>query len=327
MYSGLGHLTRCIALAEAFNERNIDSYFLIKTDDLDSISIFLIKEEIEKERYGFLPEGTNLIDDLEYVKDTYQKDFSFLILDHYDHNLFYQKKLKNYGIKWAQFDHLANENIIADVVINANISASKIDYKKITNAGTALCIGHKYAVIQNAFDYQAIEPDKNRILIALGGGNYPIEIQNIIRELISDKEFYFDIVTRDKQLLNLADKYSNIKLNFNPYEVLPIYKKCEIAIVAGGLTTFELAALNLPMIIVPFATNQISNAKSWDKYNFALSFEDVKDFQKVLNNIGLKMLIEELKMKFKKRQVTIDTLGGKRIVNTIINLMDLKDAN
>ena len=169
---------------------------------------------------------------------------------------------------------------MADVVINANISASKNDYKKITNKNTSLCIGHKYAIIRQTYKNQRSIPEKNRILIAMGGGTYPAEVIQLLEYLISNKDFQFEIITRDEQLGHLVGDQTNVILHLNTADVIPIYQKCEVAIVAGGVTTFELAALNIPMLIIPFAENQIPNAKAWEKFNFAISFENAKSFKK-----------------------------------------------
>ncbi|MDD4236331.1 MAG: UDP-2,4-diacetamido-2,4,6-trideoxy-beta-L-altropyranose hydrolase [Bacteroidales bacterium] len=322
MVAGLGHLIRCLLLGDAFNKKNIDSYFLIKTDNQEMIHSFLKDEEIIKQNYKTLQGELTKEEDVEIIKNNYYNNFSFLILDHYDHDIIYQEKLKRHGIKWAQFDFEAKNKILANVVINANISANENDYKKITNQNTGLCIGYKYAIIRQSFSNLKSNPAKNRILIAMGGGTYPADVIQLIELLITNKDFQFEIVTRDEQLVHIAYDQANVNLHLNTADVIPIYQKCEVAIVAGGVTTFELAALNTPMLIIPFAENQIPNAKAWGKFNFALSYENVKSFEITLGKNGLNNLIELLNNKSKKRRINIDTLGPERIVLKIFKQLE-----
>ncbi len=325
--AGLGHLTRCLALSEAFNKKNIDSFFLIKTDAQEMINSFLKDETIIKQNFKILTDELTKEQDIETIKSTFQNKFSFLILDHYGHDILYQEKLRSYGIKWAQFDFEAKSRILADVVINANISASENDYKKITSKNTGLCIGYKYAIIRQSLSNLKCSPAKNRILIAMGGGSYPLEVIQLIKSLITNKDYQFDIITRDEKLIHIAGNRTNVILHLNTTDVIPIYQKCEVAIVAGGVTTFELAALNIPMLIIPFAENQIPNAKAWEKCNFALSFENVKSFELTLKKYGLNNFIEVLNKKYKKRKLNIDTLGPERIVFKIFNQLEYEQRN
>ena len=322
MVAGLGHLTRCLVLAEEFNDKKIDSFFLIKTDDQEMIHSFLKDKAIIKQNYKTLQGELTKEEDVELIKNTYRNKFSFFILDHYDHDKLYQEKLIYYGIKWAQFDFEAKSKILADVVINANIAACKINYKKITNKNTGLCIGHKYAIISQSYNNQKNTTEKNRILIAMGGGNYPPNILQLIKLLISNKNFLFEIVSCDEQIAHLVGNRANVIFHLNTADIIPIYKRCEVAITAGGVTTFELAVLNVPMFIIPFSENQIPNAKAWEMFNFSLSYENVKSFELTLKKNGLNNLIEFLHKKSKKRRIKIDILGSERIVLKIFKQLE-----
>lgn len=317
IHAGLGHLTRCIALAEAFRAHAIDSFFLIKSDDSEGLSHFLQNEEVMGRYYEFLPQACDKLTDVECIKSHYEKGFSFLVLDHYEYDLPYQQELKNSGIKWAQFDHQAKERILADLIINGNIAASEKDYVNITEKYTKRCVGYQFAIVRQEFIDQVAHPEKNSVLIAMGGGAYPEAVLELMRLLISRKDFSFEIVTRDVRLTELVENFSNARLHLDPKDVISIYKRCEVAIVSGGVTTYELAVLGIPMFIVPFATNQVSNAKAWDQYNFAMSFDDTIAFRKTIDENNFSDLLTALNQKCAAKVIVIDGLGANRIVDTI----------
>lgn len=319
--SGLGHLTRCIALAESLKTKNIDSFFLIKSDNPTFIADFLNKEEISNNQYLFLENDIKQREDVKFVIKYYNHGFSFLILDHYDHDLDYQEELKKAGMRWAQFDYSAIDEIRSDLIINANISAQKKDYIGITSPDAILCVGYEYAIVRKNIVLQTAQPVKNKVLVAMGGGTLSEENRNLILSLLKNSSFTFEIVSNDTELRSLVQKHPNCKLHSNPKDVSLIYKKCEIAVVAGGVTTFELAVLDIPQFIVPFTTNQLPNAKAWEKNNFAMSFQSSSAFIQEIKRVGLKFLVENLKEKYLKKDISIDGLGADRIVSLIVNLV------
>ncbi|WP_339735515.1 UDP-2,4-diacetamido-2,4,6-trideoxy-beta-L-altropyranose hydrolase [uncultured Sunxiuqinia sp.] len=320
-HTGLGHLTRCIALAEAFSAHDIDSFFLIKSDDPHGLSQFLQNEEVIGLNYEFLPLACDKLTDVQRIKSHYEKGFSFLVLDHYEHDLSYQQQLKDSGIKWAQFDHQAKERILADIVINGNIAARKKDYRRLTNSETKLCIGYKFAIIRQSFSNQKSLLEKDRILIAMGGGTYSPEVLQSINLLVAFEDFQFDIVTCDEQVLNMVSNFANVTVHLNTVDVVSVYKKCEAAVVTGGVTTIELAVLNVPMIVIPVANNQVLNSIAWHESNMAISFSDIDSFNEYIKNCGLHCVINELKDKFRHRSISLDNNGRYRVAKVICELI------
>ena len=146
-------------------------------------------EGIHQNKYIFISENENNESDLSKISEIYINDYSYLVLDHYDHNFAYQKSLRNKGIKWAQFDYKANKKIIANMVINGNISANKEMYKNIVCQNTIQCVGYKFAILRKDFINQVALPEKNRILIAMGGGQYPDEVIKMINLITCQPSF------------------------------------------------------------------------------------------------------------------------------------------
>jgi UDP-2,4-diacetamido-2,4,6-trideoxy-beta-L-altropyranose hydrolase len=320
--AGLGHLMRCVALAQALMVRGIDSFFLIKTDTKNALANLISDLADPPLKYEFLPVDMDEEHDLKVIEDLYREVYSFLILDHYDHEIEYQQKLKALGVKWAQFDFECKQKIIADVLINGNMSANRVDYKELVSIKTALCVGYEYAIVGDAFTNQKCNPEPKRILIAMGGGKYPQDVLYLIKEITSHAGYRFEIVTTDDRVLDISKNASNVRVYLNAIEVSSVYKKCEIAIVAGGVTTFELAALQIPMLIVPYELNQRRNGLAWEKHNYAISFENVGSFIVLLRQKSLRILYSDLLNKFNYRFNRIDGSGASRIVETIISLQE-----
>ena len=54
-------------------------------------------------------------------------------------------------------------------------------------------------------------------------------------------------------------------------ETVPFMASADLAITAGGMTVFEMAALGVPILIVQIADNQIPIAKAWQQYGYGIN--------------------------------------------------------
>ena len=314
---GLGHLSRNLVLANIFFENNFSCKFIIETDNKKKILSFIKSKTNHDYGLVFLKQGISLNDDIQIIHENYILKKSFLILDHYNHDITYHKKLKKANIKWAQFDYKKKNTTLANVIINANIGVLHSEYLGLVNQDAKLCIGEKYAIINTAFKKTKQLKINNRILIAFGGGEYSKEITELIKEVISNKDYIFDIITSQDIVEVEFQYFNNIEIHNNPINIADIYARNQIAIVAGGVTTYELAYLKIPMILIPFAHNQLQNAILWDKFHFGISFLKIQIFIKDLKKNGLEHIISELNKKYVKRNVSIDGNGAERIVQHI----------
>lgn len=318
--NGMGHLSRNLALAEVFSANNLQCRFLIQTDDKDKVLSFLQSRNRTSIQAIFISEELNCDKDISKTIEHYESGKSFLILDHYDHDLHYQKKLKRAGIQWAQFDYKKEDQIIADIVINPNVGVTDSDYDDLIDSKTKLCVGERFAIISNVFKKTKVNPKPDRILIAMGGGNYPQEVVEMITALVSDKNYRFDLITTQNLFYKKLKEYSNVEIHKNPENIAGIYARNHVAVVAGGVTTYELAYLDIPMIIIPYTINQQENAKKWQELKYAIRFKSAPDFYSKLS------IFEEILVKLKevylKKDNIIDGLGSQRIFKSIIKKMD-----
>ncbi len=315
--NGFGHLTRCLAIAEELIRKDVKFYFLIKSDNSHAISDFLLNEGVSRELYSFFSADITKKEDAEQLIKLYKQDFSFLVLDHYDHDKEYCQKLSEAGVKWAQFDYAATTEIIADIIINTNIGADRSMYLNLVRPNTVLCIGYKYAILRDSILGKEKDSVKNHILISMGGGKS--NVINLLESVIKEEtKFIFHIIARDSIVNKKLSKNTNVCVYENISNIGEVYRKVQIAIVAGGVTTFELAYLDIPMIIIPIANNQIQNTIAWTKHKFARSYTNVQDFITEVKKTGLQSIVSAIMHQFQCKKVIIDGLGKQRIVKTII---------
>lgn len=315
----MGHLSRNLALAEVFSAQKTKSRFLIHTDDGAKVISFLKSRNKINNEITFINEDLDSDRDISIILKNYGHGKSFLILDHYDHDLHYQEELRNAGIHWAQFDYKQEGQIIADIVINPNVGIKESDYDGLIGRHSQLCVGERFAIISEAFKKTEVKPQPDRILIAMGGGYYPQDVVDMIATLVSDKSYRFDLITTQDLFKKKLKDHNNVEIHNNPNNIADIYARNYAAVVAGGVTTYELAHLDVPMIVVPYTENQQENARIWQKVNHAITFSSQQEFKKNIQTKSLKVILSDLYSRYKKRCKLVDGHGAERIVETIKN--------
>ena len=299
---GIGHLSRNLVLSKSLNKKGIYTEFIIKSDNFDFIRNFIaLNKKID---YTLIQDSISIVEDLNIIKEKCI-DGKFLIIDHYEHNNTYYNFLKKNNIKWAQYDYSANKKIFSDLVINPNLGFSKSDYKNLVNKKTIICAGHKYLIINKSIrKISNKNASKNNILIAMGGGNYPEKVRNFIKKIINNIAKNFIIITSDIEINKI--KKENVSISFGKLNFKKLYSDLSFAIVSGGVTSQEMAFLNIPMLIFPYLNNQKFNAENLTKMGYGKIID--YDFSlKVFNYNNLKI----------KKKKFIDGKGCERLADVV----------
>ncbi|WP_035337086.1 UDP-2,4-diacetamido-2,4,6-trideoxy-beta-L-altropyranose hydrolase [Dokdonia sp. PRO95] len=329
MTYGLGHLSRCLTLSQEFQE-DVPIIFLVKTDYNIIVDNFFLENNFEGEYLLFSENKTDQEEiDLILSYDLYSN--LFLVLDHYDITVAFQKKLIDFKIKWLQFDSHAKIYLYANFVLHGSLGATPQVYNTLKkNDSTTLLLGPKYSIVKKEIvklrESTEIRTQVNKIVICFGGGNdHGLSLQ-ILKSLATSE--FTKIRVRVAINENNPDKKEILKILDSFYDGCLIKQKelancmasSDLCIIAPGMISYEAACLGLPMLLVPFVSNQIINAEGWINNECALSIGadfqfDRKKFcvilKEVVNNSNL------LQSLSKNCYNTVDGLGAYRTKNII----------
>ena len=159
-------------------------------------------------------------------------------------------------------DDLADRTLDADIVTNSAIDAVDLPYR--TGAGCRLLLGPTFALVRSAFRDAAHAPRVNveRVLVTLGGSDPTFRTRMVVAalQLLLPAPTRLDVVLGplhgdDEPLDELARRDSRVTLHRAP-DLAPLVAAADVAISAGGQTTFELAAAGVPAIALAVADNQ-----------------------------------------------------------------------
>lgn len=298
---GFGHLTRCRTIATELKAQGAQCIMVGPSTD------YQLEEDhnIFKE-WHVVPEWISEKSDATLLV-TIAKNLGCTkaVLDDYRVNEEYQQIILKSGIKWLQFDGRADKLLWANWILNTSPAAKKEDYRKLLKSRNeqTLLLGPSYAVLrpefQNKITKEAFDTNSIRIFVTFGGGDdrgAVIFTLAALYDALPQATFVImrgDSNPRNEEVMNWAKKHGNqrIELHVNPLNIQSLMVGCDLAVLAGGSTTFEAIASGLPMIIMTIAENQLKQAKGWMEMkvaNYVGSFENCSE--QILQNAVISVI-------------------------------------
>ncbi len=262
---GTGHLMRCLALAQGWKARG-------------GRATFITACESEGLRQRLSDEGSQVITlersypdpaDWEVTSEVLATHSdAWVVLDGYHFDPKYQRKIVDAGHQLLVIDDVAHLNhYYADVVLNQNINARQLRYTCEPN--TCLLLGTRYVLLRSEFLSQQrwqrkIPKVARRVLVTLGGvdpANVALKAIKAL-QLVETKKLEAVVVTGmndmhyGKLLSITKDSLFPIRLESNVKNMPELMAWADVALSAGGSTTWELAFMGLPSVLLVLADNQ-----------------------------------------------------------------------
>jgi UDP-2,4-diacetamido-2,4,6-trideoxy-beta-L-altropyranose hydrolase len=338
---GYGHIMRCMALAQAWQERGGHVTFLSNCQN-KAMRQWIIKEGFE---FAYVershPEPSDLkqvVERLRSVKNN--SDIPWFVLDGYHFDRDYQKSIREAGNRLVVIDdynHLPAYH--ADILINQNIGAEQIPYG--CDLKTVKLFGPQYALLRTEFltfknSIQKQPEDRHRIMVTLGGAdpdNITLMVLKSLR-LMHLQDFVADVIVgpANRNIKKLEHEIRRVpKAHADSIQLLhganmpEIMAKSDVAITAGGSTCWELCFSGIPSVIIIAAENQRNTAVGLERKGVATCLGWHEDIDTFLLSSALNNFLSD------SRRLRSMSLRAKKIVdgkgrNRLINLMDWMEA-
>ena len=313
---GTGHAMRCLSLAQTLKKMNFEPCFISKKIR-GNISKFFVDKGftvyyIQSSR---LTSKKNEIikNDAKQTAEIivkHKSKSSWVLVDHYDLDFRWEKSMRKYVSRIITIDDLARKHD-SDLLLDQNYNENlKIKYNKLVPKKCVKLLGPKYALLRNEFVYlrkKIIRPRKNfkSILISFGGSDPTNETQKVlsaIKILKTKKQFLKEVnvvignsnKNKDK-IKKLCNSIPNAKLYQNIYNIGKLMCKADLAVGAGGSSTWERFCLGLPAIVSIVAENQQESTKALAKkgclINVGLAKNlTIKKYVEIFEDLDMKKL-------------------------------------
>lgn len=252
---GGGHVMRSITLARALQARG-------------AVCAFLATPAVERVLEAFAPDMARADND---------EDFDALIFDHYGLSADDHRALTK-GRPSLALDDLADRPLAVDLVLDSGPDRKPEDYAGLVAPNTRLLLGPAYAPVRPAFAALRAEAlarraergPVRRILVSLGltdvGG-----VTGRVAALLSPlaPEAGLDLVLGGgapslPALWALAAQDPRVTLHVDTQHMPELVLNADLAIGAGGSTTWERCVLGLPALTLILADNQSPSARALD---------------------------------------------------------------
>ena len=322
---GMGHIMRCLSLADAFAQYDVNVEFVL--------SYAIMQEIVERRGYPTYLLNSRW-DDYSYRLS----EFTTLLVDHSINwvitDSYYAQK--EYFAKIHDFCKIAiiSEDIPTaelchvDLFINYNIYMNNFapdhhNYK--------MCLGSDYALLRGEYALP-VENQGDQILV-LTGGSDPLNIApNIVNGLYNkfQEEIKMAVVTSTLNPhlteLELFCRKRNVAVYVDIANMASIMRKAKVAISAGGSTLYELCACGIPTITYSFVDNQLANVNAYSEKGLMPYAGDCRrSSENVISNIvsacedylnGSKHLIDISQ----RLRALCDGAGAMRVAREIIKM-------
>ena len=333
---GMGHVMRCLSIADAMKDRNIEPVFMTADNDCAAM--------IEDRGFEACVLGTDYRDmesELPLIREflrqrTKNVDASSIILvDSYQVTSRYYEELRTMA-KVACLEDMG-QSYPVDLLINYNIYGPKLVYdNKITHA---TLLGTGYQPLRREFqqDMQYDIKDKITDVMITTGGSDPYFAARaftdafLAEKKLAEEKLRYHIIsgpfnTHTAQLHELYDENPQVEIHEHVTCMKEIMKQCDVALSATGSTIYEVSALGVPLIAFYFAENQRQGAEMLSEITHVINCGNYADDAGQTVGNAVKTLLKCVKDKeyretlYHEERCLVDGQGAARIAQALIEL-------
>ena len=274
---GVGHVLRCITLADKLINYEIKCTFFVRNI---SRSLFKILDEkfevilldcvdnmfVAADEYSRWLGVNQRFDAEEFIAIARPGNFNGVVVDHYGLGYQWERKVQDNFRFVLVLDDLANRDHICNLLVDQSIGRKASCYSSLVPQFCALLVGPKYALLRDEFSADLSGYKKQYdILINFGGADKDNFTEHVLNMLAMCANMYKHsikiIIGSDYPYsLGLKRRVDELGLKFklveNPNNVAMEISECRIAIGAGGVSLLERSALGVPSIVYAIADNQ-----------------------------------------------------------------------
>lgn len=283
---GSGHLRRCLALADRLREWGYECLFVCRASAQSFNGLVRIA--------GFglieLPGPFDAARDAEEMIAALAGHgrFTALVVDHYRIDAAWEHRTRAIASRIAVIDDLADRRHNCDLLLDV-APGDAARYDALVPADCRKLLGPHYALLRPEFARRRSEGLARsrtvvRMLVSFGGvdtdnltGDAVAAIRAVLPDVAIDAVLTSLSPHRDR-LQRQADEDAKLSLHIDATNMSELMAAADLAIGAGGSTSWERACLGLPSIVAVIAENQRETARALEDYGCAVALPVGPDF-------------------------------------------------
>lgn len=350
---GTGHVMRCLTLAEELKKNHAAHIFFITralpghmANSIQSkgYQLTLLPEPVQ----DFQPDPDDVahakwlnvpwaVDAEETIKAIVNVKPDWLIVDHYSLDARWHRLLRPYVGHILAIDDLADRKLYCDILLDQTFGREQKDYKKLLIEDCRMLLGSRFALLRPEFAElrpQAIHQRKcfdgiKRILVTMGGtdpNNATAKVLDSLAQIDWSTAPLIDVILGGQAphlefIRKLVENHPlKVVVSTDVTDMAMRMLKADLAIGAGGSTSWERCCLGLPTLIICLGQNQKRILREIEKAGAAINLGgqngDVsRKISKILHRLNRE---KELMINMSGRCFNlVDGIGARRIANEI----------
>lgn len=273
---GLGHLRRCLTLAELFRERGHEVLFVCRAlaDNLN--------DDVRSAGFALAELGSD-DDAAETLAVLGHAPVAAIVVDHYGLDAEWERAMRPLGARMIAIDDLADRPHDIDVLIDVTPGEDHARaYDGLLPEGCLRLTGPGFAMLRPEF--RAAPPLRDgtigRVLVSFGavdaedrcGAAYEavraalgadVEIDVVLSRIAPHRE----------ALEQRAAADAGLKVHVDTPAMAELMRAADVAIGAGGTTSWERARLGLPTLVAAIAANQRESVAALEALGCAIRID------------------------------------------------------
>jgi UDP-2,4-diacetamido-2,4,6-trideoxy-beta-L-altropyranose hydrolase len=348
---GSGHVMRCLVLAKAIQNKDTKVIFITR-NHIGNLNQLISSKGYEVRSLSLPVEGQqyNLSGyeqwlGVEQKVDAEQSialldgtEPDLLIVDHYALDKDWESRLRPYVKTIFVVDDLANRKHDGDWILDQNYNLDNTRYDRWVTADTVKLLGPQYSLLRDEFTrWRAHIRDRkgriNRIFLFFGGFD-PDNLTLLVLKALQHPQLSHiavDVVTGignpyGNDIRNFVAEHPNTKLHVQVENIAELMVEADLAVGAGGSTTWERMALGLPSVVVTIAENQIPFTRALSEAGYLNWLGNGQDIdQPIVENLLLDLIDQPKKLSAQslKCQELVDGQGVDRVVGIILGSLNV----
>lgn len=256
---------RCLALADAMKEIGWHSIFTGRSETP------LTAPALAVSGHGWRPLENDSANDPAATMATAPEGCDLLVVDHYDLDATFECQCRPWAKRVMVIDDLANRDYDCDYLLDQTLGRNEGEYRRFVPKNCRLLLGPDHALLRPQFMAarpRSLERRKGKkaaqhILISFGAGD-PDNLTTRALDGLSAAQFkgHVDVVLGKgaahletvRALAEISDL--SVRIHIAVQDMAGLMADADLAIGAGGTTSWERCCLGLPSLIVVIADNQ-----------------------------------------------------------------------
>lgn len=208
------------------------------------------------------------------------RPFHWLVVDHYDLDYRWENEMRACTKKAMAIDDLADRRHNCDLLLDQNLYENMENrYEGLVPAHCKALLGPEYALLRPEFKkarekLRGRDGSIKRILVFFGGSDPTNETRKALYALstVEKQDLAIDVVVGQSnphktEIEDYCNAMENASFHCQVDNMAELMLKADLAIGAGGSTTWERCYLGLPTVVILTAENQIKMIQYLAKFN------------------------------------------------------------